>query len=418
MRSRNLRALTPFFILGLAAANLPAQQQPFTWNEVRERFRQNNPSLLAGALTIEENRANEVTAGLRPNPDFGFTADQFHIFNPNPLRPFQNAQFTPTISELFERRNKRQLRVASARLITQVSTTDQLDLERNLVFQLRDAFNRVLQQKALRELARQNVEYYGQVIKVNNERLKDGDISRVDFVRVDLQFSQFENDLVTAEVNLRTSKIQLLALMNDRRPVDSFDISGPFDFSERVLQLDELRRQALETRPDLQSARTQVERARADHRLAQANGSTDPTFGFEFQRVQTDNTAGLFVNFPLRIFDRNQGEKARTSIVIQQNERTRQAVETGVLRDVDSSLTNLESAVKLLRAYRDRYIPEATEVRDKIDFAFKNGGATLLDFLDAQRSYRDSQVAYLNLLGGYYAAANQLNQAVGLEVIP
>ena len=418
MRSRNLRPLTPFLIFGLAAANLPAQQQPFTWNEVRERFRQNNPSLLAGALTIEENRANEVTAGLRPNPDIGFTADQFHLFNPNPLRPFQNAQFTPTIQELFERKHKRQLRVASARLITQASTTDQLDLERTLVYQLRDAFNRVLQAKALRDLAVQNVDYYSQIIKINNERLKDGDISRVDFVRVDLQFSQFESDLVNAEVNLRTSKIQLLSLMNDRRPVDGFDISGPFDFSERALLQEELRRQALATRPDLRSSTTQVERARADARLAVANGSTDPTFGFEFQRVQTDNTAGLFVNFPLRIFDRNQGEKARTSIVIQQNERNRQVVEVGILRDVDSALANLESAVKLLKTYRDRYIPESTEIRDKIDFAYKNGGATLLDFLDAQRSYRDSQVAYLNLLGGYYAAANQLNQAVGLEVIP
>lgn len=417
MRSREWRPLAAWLILGFSGINALAQQ-PFTWNEVRERFRQNNPNLLSGQLNIEESRANEITAALRPNPEFAFTADQFRIFNPNPLRPFKNAQFTPTISDLIERRNKRNLRRASTRLITQAAITDQLDLERNLTYSLRDAFNRVLQAKALLQLAKENLEYYDRVVKVNQDRLNAGDISRVDFVRVDLQHVQFESDLVNAQVNLRTAKIQMLAFMNDRRPVDTFDIAGQFDFNERVLLIDELRRQALSARPDLQSAVTQVERARADHRLAIANGSTDPIVGFEFQRTQADNTAGIFFQFPLRIFDRNQGEKARTSVLIQQNERNRQGVETSILRDVDSSLANLESAVSLLKAYQARYLPESVEIREKINFAFTNGGASLLDFLDAQRSYRDAQVAYLNLVGGYFAAANQLNLAVGQEVIP
>ena len=403
--------------LGVCAQGVYAQQ-PFTWSEVRERFRQNNPNLLAGQLTAEENRANEITANLRPNPELGFTADQFRVFNRNPLQSFQNAQLTPTVSQLFERRNKRQLRLASAQLITQASVTDQLDLERNLTFNLRDSFNRVLLAKALLQLAKENLAYYDRVVQVNQERLKAGDISRVDFVRVDLQHVQFESDLVNAQVNLRTAKIQLLAFLNDRRSVDTFDVSGPFDFSERILLLEELRREALNTRPDLRSAVTQVERARADHRLAIANGSTDPIIGLEFQRTQADNTAGVFFQLPLRIFDRNQGEKARTSIVIQQNERNRQGIEAGVLRDTESSLATLDSVVSLLKPYRDRYIPESVEIRDKINFAFTNGGASLLDFLDAQRSFRDTQVAYLNLVGNYYTAANQLNLAVGLEVIP
>lgn len=416
MERLNRRPLSILF-LGVCAQCVYAQQ-PFTWSEVRERFRQNNPNLLSGQLNIEEARANEITAGLRPNPDVGFVADQFHVFNPNPLRPFQNAQFTPTLQQLFERKNKRRLRMESSRLITEAAKTDQLDLERNLVFQLRDAFNRVLQAKALLALAKENLDYYQRVIKVNNERLKDGDISRVDFLRVDLQYSQFESDFVNANINLRTAKIQLLALMNDRRAVDSFDITGPFDFSEQPFVQEDLRRTALTARPDFRSAVTQVERAKADNRLAVANGAADPTFGLEFQRVQTDNTLGIFMNVPLRIFDRNQGEKARTSVVIQQNERNRQGVEVAILRDVDSSLASVQSTVSLLKPYRDRYIPEATEIREKINFAFTNGGASLLDFLDAQRSFRDAQVAYINLVGGYYAAANQLNLAVGLEVIP
>ena len=417
MRHRKTRSLTLFLFLSCCPDVLHAQTA-LTWNEVRERFKQGNPNLLAGQLNIEEFRASEVTAGLRPNPEVGFVADQFRVFNPNPLQPFKNSQLTPTISQLIERRDKRNLRVQSARLITEAARTDQLDLERNLTFSLRDAFNRVLLSKALLQLAKENLEYYDRVVRVNNERLQAGDISRVDYVRVDLQHVQFETDLVTAQVNLRTAKIQLLALLNDRRPVEQFDVTGQFEFSERVLLLPELRRVALENRPDLRSAATQVERARADHRLAIANGSTDPIVGFEFQRTYGDNTAGVTLQFPLRIFDRNQGEKARTSIVIQQNERTRQGVELSVLRDVDSGLATLESVSSLLKPYRDRYLPESVEIREKINFAFTNGGASLLDFLDAQRSSRETQVAYLNLLGSYYAAANQLNLAVGLEIIP
>ena len=417
MRHRKTRSLTLFLFLSCCSAVLQAQTA-LTWNEVRGRFKQGNPNLLAGQLNIEESRASEVTAGLRPNPEFGFVADQFRVFNPNPLQPFKNSQLTPTISQLIERRNKRNLRVQSARFVTEAARTDQLDLERNLTFSLRDAFNRVLLSKALLQLAKDNLEYYDRVIRVNNERLQAGDISRVDYVRVDLQHVQFETDLVTAQVNLRTAKIQLLALLNDRRPVEQFDVTGQFEFSERVLLLPELRRVALENRPDLRSAATQVERARADHRLAIANGSTDPIVGFEFQRTYADNTAGITLQFPLRVFDRNQGEKARTSIVIQQNERTRQGVELSVLRDVDSGLATLESVSSLLKPYRDRYLPESAEIREKINFAFTNGGASLLDFLDAQRSFRETQVAYLNLLGSYYAAANQVNLAVGLEIIP
>ncbi len=417
MRRFKRRSLPLLCHLGLCAAQLSAQQS-FTWGEVRERFRQNNPNLLAGQLTIAENRAIEVTAGLRPNPELGVVSDQFRIFNSRPLASLNDFQLTPTLSQLIERRNKRQLRVASARLGTEISTTDQLDLERNLTFSLRDAFNRVLQAKALLQLARENLEYYDRVVRVNNERLTAGDISRVDFVRVDLQHVQFESDLVNAQVNLKTAKIQLLAFLNDRRPVDRFDITGDFEFIDRVLVLDELRRQALEVRPDLRSAVTAVERARADHRLAIANGSTDPIVGLEYQRLTGESTLGFAVTFPIRIFDRNQGEKARTSLVIQQNERNRQNVEAGVLRDVESGVASLESVVSLLKAYRDRYLPESTEIREKINFAYTNGGASLLDFLDAQRSFRDTQVAYLNLLGNYYTAANQLNLAVGHEVIP
>jgi len=393
-------------------------QTALSWEEVRERFRQNNPALLAGQAFIEESKAGEVTAGLRPNPQLSFIADQFRVFNPNPLVPFQNTQITPVLSQLFERRNKRHLRISSARFATSIAATDLADQERQLTFNLRDAFNRILQAKSLLQLAQENLAYYDRVIAVNRERYRAGDISQVDLMRVELQRVQFESDLLNAQVNVRTAKIGLLSLMNERQPVDSFDIRGDFSFKENILLMDELRQMALDSRPDLQSASTAVEKARTDHQLAWANGSTDPDVSFEYQRTQQDNTAGIGVTIPIRIFDRNQGEKARSSIEMRRSAHLRQNIVAGIYRDVDSAAASVQSTLNILKPYRDKYLKEAESIRDTVSFAYSRGAASLLEFLDAQKSYRDIELNYRNLIGGYLSSVNQLNLAVGREVIP
>ena len=399
------------------ASMCSAQPRPLTWNEIRERFRGNNPNLLAGETGIQESRAIEVTAGLRPNPTLSFVADEFRILHPNPLQPFHNSQITPVISQLFERGNKRQLRVDSARFATRIASTDQADLERNLTFNLRDAFNRLLQAKALLEMANTNLGYYDQVLKVNQERFRAGDIAKVDLQRLELQRVQFETDIENAQVSLRMAKIQLLALMNDKTAVESFDITGDFEYKETILLPQELHQMAMDARPDLQSASTAIDKARADNKLAWANGSTDPTFGLEYQRTQPDNTLGLSVDIPIRIFDRNQGEKARTSLEIRRTEQLKAGLTLGILRDVDSAYAQVDSVRSLLRPYRQKYLVESAEVRDTVKFAYGSGGASLLEFLDAQKSYRDTQLNYLNLIGSYLSAVNQLNLAVGREVM-
>ncbi len=417
MHSLEGRAFSCFCILAAFAGSSHAQKQ-LSWNEVRERFELKNPNLLAGKLNIEESRANEVTAGLRPNPQLNFITDQYRIFHPSQIDLLGNAQITPTVSQLFERRRKRELRLESARYSTAIAGTDQADLVRNLLFNLRDAFTRALQQQSLLELAQQNIQYYDRVIETSRIRLQAGDISRSDFARIELQRQQFESDLINAQVNLRTAKIGLLALMNEKNPIDSFTVTGDFDFHPIAILLADVRQAALDSRPDLRSAATAVNRARTDNRLAFANGSVDPIAGLEYQRTGGFDTLGLNVTIPLRIFDRNQGEKARTAIGIHRAERSREAIETALLRDVDSGYATLQSVNDILRPYREKYLPEAVEVRDYVEFAYKNGAASLLDFLDAQKSYRDTQLNYRNLVGNYLSAVNQLNLAVGREVIP
>jgi cobalt-zinc-cadmium efflux system outer membrane protein len=416
------RFLCGAVFLALACAQGFTQQPhlPLTWEQVRDRFETNNPTMQAERITVDEARAQEITAFLRPNPTLTLNADQIDPFpGGQPHGTF--AYFLPiaTVDYLHERQHKRELRLESAKKATAVEISNQADLERTLIFALRGAFVQTLQAKAVRSVARENLDYYDKVLQVSGERFKAGDIAQVDLDRLQLQRVQYESDYQSAEVNLRTAKIQLLALLNDRTPVEQFDVVGPFDFADQLQTLQQVRQAALDTRPDLKAAVQAVDKARTDHQLAVANGSTDPTFGFDVGRnPPIDGYFGFSLNVPLRIFDRNQGEKQRTQLDIARNERLRDAAQAQVFSDVDSAYAALNSTLTLLRPYKTQYLQQATRVRDTVSFAYQHGGASLLDFLNAQSEYRTVELSYTNLVGSYLIAAGQLNQAVGREVIP
>ena len=407
-------------LLALFFASAGFAQNPLTWDEVRQRFEVNNPNLRAGQLGIDEAKANEITAYLRPNPTATFLADQIDPFSGGPAHgPFAFLLASATFTYLHERRHKRELRLESAKEATDITISGQADLERTLVFELRGAFVQTLQAKAILELARENLNYYDHILDLNRERFKAGGIAKIDMERLELQRVQYESDLQTAEVNLITAKVQLLLLLNERTNPEQFDVSGPFDFSNSIPSRDEVRQAALESRPDLRAALQALTKAKTDHQLAVANGSTDPTFGFDVGRnPPIDQYIGVSVSIPLRIFDRNQGEKLRTQIDVGRSERLNDAAKAQVLSDVDSAHATVNSTILLLQPYKSRYLQQATEVRDAIEFAYEHGAASLLDYLNAQAEYRSLQVTYLNLVESYLIAASQLNLAVGREVLP
>jgi cobalt-zinc-cadmium efflux system outer membrane protein len=288
---------------------------------------------------------------------------------------------------------------------------------------LRNSFVQTLQAKAVLQNARENLEYWDRELAVSRTRLSAGDIAQVDLNRLELQRVQFESDFETALVNLRTAKIGLLMLLNDRTPIDQFDVSGPYDFTDELRSLEEYRNMAEESRPDLKVAIQNVTLAKITHQLAVANGSSDPTFSLwfsnnpSFSNSFANETIGGSISVPLRIFDRNQGEKARTQVDIGRNQKLRDAAEAQVFNDVDSAYWTLVGAVNLLKPYKTKYLALAADTRDKISFSYQHGGAALLDYLDAEKAYRDTRLAYLNLIGSYLTTASQLNLAVGREVI-
>jgi cobalt-zinc-cadmium efflux system outer membrane protein len=338
-------------------------------------------------------------------------------------KPFAGTLITPGVSYLFERRHKRGLRYQAAKEGTAIGAAQESDTERTLLFNLRSAFVGILQAKAVVKVSQENLEYYDHVLKISRDRFEAGDIAQIDLDRLELQRLQYESDLQNALVNLRTTKINLLALLDDRRPVDSFDVDGPFDFREDILPLDDYRTDALDTRPDLRAAVLTVKQAKTNYELAEANGSIDPTIGVwfthngSFNNPDALNTIGASVSIPLRVFDRNQGEKLRTKIDIDRSEKLRQGTETTVYSDVDSAYATLSSNITLLKPYKQKYLEQAVRVRDTVFFSYQHGGAALLDFLNAENEYRAVQLSYVNLVGSYLTAAAQLNQAVGREVI-
>lgn len=446
MRRRFTRSCWTLLAMG-AAVSLPAQtpaaqtsppqafspaqtvmaqvpQQLWTWEQVKSRFEIDNTAMQAARLNIDELKAQEITADLRPNPTFTLSADGTQISPSNGVwKPFAGTFVSPNISYLFERRHKRGLRLEVAQEGTAVGIAQLSDSERTLLFNLRNAFVGVLQAKAVLRLAQENLDRYDKILKISSDRFEAGDIAHIDLDRLELQRLQYESDLQTALVNLHTTKINLLALMNDRRPIESFDVEGTYDFSEDILPLDDYRKDALDTRPDLRAAALSVKQAESSYKLAEADGSTDPTIGLwfthngSFNNPDALNTLGASVSIPLRIFDQNQGEKQRTKIDITRNERLRAGAEIQVYSDVDTAYATIVSNINLLKPYKRKYREQAVRVRDTVQFSYQHGGASLLDFLSAESDYRAVELNYVNLIGSYLTAAAQLNQAVGREVI-
>jgi outer membrane protein, heavy metal efflux system len=430
MRTKIQRCFWPLLVLALGVAATSFAQQPaqppapqpaqsLTWENVKNRFEMNNPTLLADKLNIDESKAQEITAHLRPNPDLSLLSDQITPFNVGPSHgPLAYLLPSATVSYLHERDHKRELRLESAQKATGIAVSTHADMERTMLFTLRSAFVSTLQAKAVLKLANDDLVYYDRVLAVSRDRFNAGDIAHIDLDRLELQRVQYESDVQTALVNLRTAKIQLLTLLNDRTPIEQFDVTGPFDFSDQLSSQGEFRKIALDTRLDLRAAVEAVDKARTDHKLAIANGSTDPTFSFDVGRnPPIDLYFGVGVSFPLRIFDRNQGEKLRTKLDIERNQRLLDAAQAQVFSDVDSAYATLSSNMILLQPYKAKYLQQAVRVRDTVLFSYQHGGASLLDFMSAQSEYRAVELSYVNLLGAYLTAAAQLNMAVGREVI-
>ncbi len=410
---------TAFLCIGLrllAGADLP--EHPLNLREALELMHARNPLLASARAHTEAIEANEITAGLRPNPVFSSANEDFNVFNFSRFSLAKNQEFAQNVSQLIERGHKRQGRLESARLATVVARDSYRDVARQLEFALKSGFVAMLLAKSNLELARDNLLDYRETVRLNEIRLKAGEISPTELDRVRIEQARFETDLLNAQLALAQARTQLQNLLGFQEIDEKFDIVGKLEAPELPLGLQELEAKALANRPDYRAARDGVAKAGTDVRLADANGATDFAVGSEYKRNGIDNTLGFTLSVPLRIFDRNQGEKVRTRRELEASRAAEISARNTVRADVVQAYEAYRLAKSRAKLYSQDYLQRARQVRDRTEFSYRHGGASLLEFLDAARSYRDVELAWRSAYAQVMNSIHQLGFAVGAEVLP
>jgi cobalt-zinc-cadmium efflux system outer membrane protein len=404
------RALLITSAFGVAALAPPADAQVpltrLTVNEAVAAALQHNPSLRAKTLELGSTQANEITAGLRPNPVASYLAEQLGNRN-------VDSQQTVTLGQPIETGGKRRRRLESARAATAVTTEEIADARRQVILLVRKAFTDALVARATIELAEDNLKTLDEVERLQRFRVERGDLSELELLRLQVQRFAFERDATDARQAGETARIALRAAIGPAAVAESVEIVGALDFRDVSLDPSTLRRRALEARPDLRAAEAAQAKARADVELARANAWWDFTPQLEYQRIGNDNTVGVGISVPLRIFDRNQGEIARARSEVSRAAALRQAAATQALAEVDTAYAGVLVLRERVVSLRDVYLPKATQARQTVEFAYRRGGVSLLDFLDAQRTYRETALEHLRALGNLRAAIDQLEAAIG-----
>ncbi len=408
-------AFLPLALL-LSGAALHAQTAPpLTLQQALDIARTRNPNLLSGQQHVIATKANEITAGLRQNPNFLVSGTDVTLAASNPGNPYS---YAANVNRLFERGEKRRWRLDIAHSTTDVTQSQYKDAERQTAFAVKQAFTQLLAAKAALHIADDNLQSYRKTVDLSKARLDAGDISATDFERIDLQLAEFESDYDNAKLNLVQSSDQLQLLLGIEKPTEAFDITGTLDPPTLTAPLAQIEQQALQSRPDYLAAQQSVRLADSSIKLADANGTTDPTLGGEYDRSGTDNSAGFQISIPLRVFDRNQGEKQRTRYEAQSSRFAETAAHNQVVNDVDQAWAGYETAAAMAKRYHGHYLEEATRVRDNLEFSYRRGGATLLDYLDALRDYRQTNLDALNANTQVWLAIHQLSFAAATEIVP
>ena len=400
---------------------LPVPTQRLSLDDAIRLALQHNHALQALRSTILQNHAQEITANLRPNPVLSWDAQFLPIFEPDKFTSDwldNQAQFDLGISYLFEIGKKRQHRLQAAKDATEQTRWQVTDNERQVAFNVAQQFIAALLAQSTLEFAEQDLKSFQQTVDISEARRKAGDMSEGDLLKIKLQLLQFQTDVASAQV----AKVQALAalrqLLGFESVADAFDVAGDLDYEAVRGGVDEFKAMALRSRPDLMAARQGVIAAQSAEKLAEANVYRDLGTTFNYSHISSTNTGAFFFNIQLPIFDRNQGEVARTKYVITQNQELAQEASQQVLTDVVDAYYSLRTNDEIIQLYRGGYVDYAKQSRDISEYAYKRGAVSLLDYLDSERSYRANQLAYRQALANYMIAVEQMRQAVGSRNLP
>jgi cobalt-zinc-cadmium efflux system outer membrane protein len=380
-----------------------------------------NHSIKATRTLILQNQAQEITANLRPNPTLGADSQFIPFFSPQDFSGEnlnETQQFDIGIGYLFERGHKRQRRLQAARDQTAVTRAQVADAERTLAFNVGQQFVSVLLAESTLQFALQDLRGFQQTVDISETQLKAGYIGEGDYLKIKLQLLQFQTDVSSARLAKVQALVDLREFLGYNAVPADFDVIGDLAYQPLKTNLEDLQMKAMRERPDFRAAELGTTAAQSQILLAKANAKVDVNGTYDFTHVSGENTASIFANFELPIFNRNQGEIARTGYVLTQAQEQQQAVSDTVLSDVANAYEAVRSNDEVVQLYTSGYLKQAQDSRDISEYAYKRGAASLLDFLDAERSYRSVQLAYRQALASYMTAVEQLKEAVGTRNLP
>jgi outer membrane protein, heavy metal efflux system len=424
------------FVSGVAGAQSPPVQSPsppaqalaqnrsavtISLDDAIQMAFQHNHNILAARTTIQQNEAEETTANLRPNPVILSDWQFLPVFQPSQFSADyldNTAQFDLGVSYLFERGKKRQHRLRAAKDLTAQTRSLVADNERSLAFSVASQFINVELAESTLELARQDLKSFQNTVDISEARYKAGDIGENDVLKIKLQMLQFETDVSAAQLARVQGLSDLRQLLGYESIVPDYDVAGAFDYQPVKGNLDDFQARALQSRPDLRAAQQGVTAANSQHALQQAIGKRDITGAINYTHIGDLNDVSLFGQMQMPVFDRNQGEIARAAFAITQAQEQERFANGQVLTDVRDAFENLRTNEQIVGLYRSGYLNEAQQSRDISEYAYRHGAASLLDFLDSERSYRATQLAYRQALASYLLALEQLREAVGTRSLP
>jgi cobalt-zinc-cadmium efflux system outer membrane protein len=380
-----------------------------------------NHALKATRTLIFQNQAQEITANLRPNPVFGADSQFIPIFTPSDFSVDDlnlTQQFDIGISYLFERGHKRQRRLQAARDQTAVTRAQVTDAERTLAFNVGQQFVSVLLAESTLQFALQDLKGFQDTVDISEAQFKAGAISEGDYLKIRLQLLQFQTDVSSARLARAQALVGLRQLLGYDGVPANYDVMGDLAYQPLKANLEDLQAKALRERPDFQAALLGVTAARSQILLAKANAKVDVNGTYDFTHTSGQNSASIFASFELPIFNRNQGENARTGYALTQAQESQQSASDTVMSDVANAYEAVRSNDEVVQLYTSGYLKQAQDSRDISEYAYKRGAASLLDFLDAERSYRAAQLAYRQALASYMTALEQLKEATGTRNLP
>jgi cobalt-zinc-cadmium efflux system outer membrane protein len=404
-----------------ATPRTPSSSARITIDEAIRLAIQHNHALQAARSTILQSQALETTANLRPNPVLSWDAQFLPIFQPDKFSADyidSQAQFDLGLTYTFEIGKKRQHRLQAARDVTAATRSTVADNERQIVFNVGAQFVAALLAQSTVEFTQQDLDSFQKTLDISETRYKAGAMSEGDLLKIKLQMLQFQNDVFAAKLAKVQALSALRQLLGFESVPDDFDVEGSLEYVQVHAGLDDLKALGLRTRPDLRAAQQNVTAAQSAASLAQAYRNRDLSTTFNYTHVASTNTGSFFFNVQLPFFDRNQGEIARTRNVITQNQELANETSQQVMTDVVNAYQNLRTSEEIVKLYQGGYVDQAIKSRDISQYAYQRGAASLLDYLDAERTYRTNQLAYRQALATYMTAMEQMRQAVGTRNLP